>query len=537
MKKVRGVLRYSVFSLAVALTIAGFVLGYLGVLGYWLFLVAFSMTLFGIRDLLQTRHSLLRNYPLVGWCRYLIEAIRPQIRQYLLETDIGGMPFNREQRSVVYRRAKEVEDKQPFGTELDVYRDGYEWINHSVAPSRVNPETLRVPIGNRQCRQPYSASVFNISALSFGALGMNAIRALNKGAKLGGFAHDTGEGGISVYHREFEGDLIWEIGSGYFGCRREDGGFDPDRFAMQARSGQVKMIEVKLSQGAKPGHGGILPAAKVSREIAETRHVRMGEDCVSPARHSAFSTPLEFVRFLATLRELSGGKPVGFKLCVGHPWELMGICKAILETDIIPDFIVIDGKEGGTGAAPYEFSNGLGTPLREGLIFVHNALVGAALRDKIKIIASGKIITGLDMALKLAIGADLCNAARGMMFALGCIQARRCHADTCPTGIATHDPWRVNGLVVGDKAPRVAHYHHNTVHHFLKVLAAAGLQQASELHPALVLRRVAPTTVRSYAELYDWLTPGALLNGNAPPRWQQAWEGKTIAAPELIAAT
>lgn len=529
MKRVSGVLRYSVFSLTVALTIAGFVLGYLGILGYWLFLVALLMTLFGVRDLLQARHSLLRNYPLVGWCRYLIEAIRPQIRQYLLETDTGGMPFNREQRSIVYRRAKEVEDKQPFGTELDVYRDGYEWINHSVAPTRVEPETLRVSIGNRQCRQPYSASVFNISALSFGALGMNAIRALNRGAKLGGFAHDTGEGGISPYHREFEGDLIWEIGSGYFGCRREDGGFDPDRFAVQAQSGQVKMIEVKLSQGAKPGHGGILPAAKVSREIAETRNVRPGEDCVSPARHPAFSTPLEFVRFLATLRELSGGKPVGFKLCVGHPWELMGICKAILETDIIPDFIVIDGKEGGTGAAPMEFSDHVGTPLREGLIFVHNALVGTGLREHIKLGVSGKVVTGFNMAVNMALGADWCNSARGFMFALGCLQSQHCHTDRCPTGIATQNPWRQRSLVVPDKAQRVCQFHKQSVAALADILSTVGLEHSRDLRPRHISRRINKDTVKTASEIYHFLEPGELLNGCDDPyyggHWRQADAG------------
>lgn len=503
---------------------------------WWLMLLTGALLALAAYDLLQTRHTILRNYPVIGHLRYTLEDLRHQVRQYFIQGDNEGAPFTHGQRALVYQRAKSVSDVLPFGTQQDVYAVGYEWINHSLFPHTPAEEEMRVTIGGPACRQPYAASHLNISSMSFGALSSHAIAALNYGAAQGGFAHWTGEGGISAYHRQGGGDLVWQIGTGYFGCRSAEGRFDPAQFAAKAVLPQVKMIEIKLSQGAKPGGGGILPGAKVTAAIAVARGVPQGVDVLSPPAHSAFSNPDAMLDFIAELRELSGGKPVGIKLCVGRADEFLALCRAMQTRDLAPDFITVDGKEGGTGAAPFEFSNSLGTPLREGLIFVHNALTGAGLRDKIKIIASGKIITGMDLATKLAIGADLCNAARGMMFALGCIQARRCHADTCPTGIATHDPWRVNGLVVGDKAPRVAHYHHNTVHHFLKVLAAAGLQQAGELNPALVLRRITPTVVRSYAELYDWLTPGALLNGNAPPRWQQAWEGKVIAAPELIAA-
>lgn len=503
---------------------------------WWLMLLTGALLALAAYDLLQTRHTILRNYPVIGHLRYTLEDLRHQVRQYFIQGDNEGAPFTHGQRALVYQRAKSVSDVLPFGTQQDVYAVGYEWINHSLFPHTPAEEEMRVTIGGPACRQPYAASHLNISSMSFGALSSHAIAALNYGAAQGGFAHWTGEGGISAYHRQGGGDLVWQIGTGYFGCRSAEGRFDPAQFAAKAVLPQVKMIEIKLSQGAKPGGGGILPGAKVTAAIAVARGVPQGVDVLSPPAHSAFSNPDAMLDFIAELRELSGGKPIGIKLCVGRADEFLALCRAMQARNLAPDFITVDGKEGGTGAAPFEFSNSLGTPLREGLIFVHNALTGAGLRDKIKIIASGKIITGMDLATKLAIGADLCNAARGMMFALGCIQARRCHADTCPTGIATHDPWRVNGLVVGDKAPRVAHYHHNTVHHFLKVLAAAGLQQAGELNPALVLRRITPTVVRSYAELYDWLTPGALLNGNAPPRWQQAWEGKVIAAPELIAA-
>jgi glutamate synthase domain-containing protein 2 len=379
--------------------------------------LALCLVVVGLHDLIQTRHAILRNYPVLGHVRWLVEMIRPEIRQYLLEDDDDAAPFSRSQRSLVYARAKNEGSERPFGTMMEVYQNGYEFIGHSNRPvTPGDPAKFRIAIGGDQCTQPYSSSVFNISALSFGSLSANAIRALNKGARLGGFSHDTGEGSISPYHREFGGDLVWEIASGYFGCRTAEGRFDPDTFAAQAADPQVKMIEIKLSQGAKPGHGGILPGEKVSAEIAATRGVAIGKDCVSPARHSAFSNPTEMMQFVAQLRRLSGGKPVGFKFCLGHPWEFMGIVKAMLETGIRPDFIVVDGKEGGRGAAPVEFSDHVGVPMREGLLFVHNTLVGTGLRSHIKIGVAGKIVSAFDIARVLALGADWANAARGFMF-------------------------------------------------------------------------------------------------------------------------
>src|SRR5271154_182564 len=394
-----------------------------------------GLALLGIHDVVQTRHAVLRNYPLMAHIRFILEEIRPEIRQYFLESEKDGTPFSRDKRALVYQRAKKALDKRPFGTQNDVYAAGYEWLDHSMAPKPVVKEPFRVGIGGPDCEKPYSASIFNISAMSFGALSSNAIRALNTGAKKGNFAHDTGEGGYSPYHRENGGDIIWEIGSGYFSCRNADGTFCAEKFEANARSDQVKMVELKLSQGAKPGHGGVLPAAKVSPEIAVTRGVPVGVDCISPASHSAFSTPIGMMPFVARMRDLSGGKPAGFKLCIGHPWEFLAVCKAMVETEIYPDFIVVDGKEGGTGAAPLEFTDHLGMPLREGLNFVHNALVGINARDRIKVGASAKIISAFDMARVMALGADWCNSARGFMFALGCIQSLSCHTDRCHGGL------------------------------------------------------------------------------------------------------
>src|SRR4029078_11760554 len=397
----------------------------------------------GISDLIQKNHAVLRNYPISAHLRFLLEEIRPEMRQYFFESEKDGMPFSRDTRAVIYQRAKMVLDKRPFGTQESVYVDGYEWIHHSVAPKPRAGEKFRLTIGGPDCTKPYSASVFNISAMSFGALSPNAVRALNAGAKKGGFAHDTGEGGVSPYHLEKGGDLIWEIGSGYFGCRNRDGTFNPEEFARIASDDQIKMVELKVSQGAKPGHGGVLPAAKVSQEISKIRGVAMGEDCISPAYHRAVSTPLQMMAFIAELRRLSGGKPAGFKLCVGHEWEFLAICKAMLEPGPYPAFIVVDGKEGGTGAAPLEFIDHIGKPMREGLSFVHNALVGVGLRQQIRIGASGKIISGFDIARAMALGADWCNAARGFMFAVGCIQSQSCHTDKCPSGAATQDAHRL----------------------------------------------------------------------------------------------
>lgn len=478
-------------------------------------LITALLSLVGLNDLRQSHHAVRRNYPILGNIRYLIETIRPEIRQYLIEGDDDKLPFSRSQRSLVYARAKNESAEKAFGTLNDAYQPGFEFISHSMLPvATPDPASFRIAIGGPQCRMPYSASIFNISAMSFGALSANAIAALNRGARMGRFAHDTGEGSISPYHREHGGDLIWEIGSGYFGCRTEDGRFDPQRFAEQARSAQVKMIEIKLSQGAKPGHGGILPGHKVSPEIAETRGVRAGEDCISPAAHSAFRTPVELLQFIASLRELSGGKPVGFKFCLGHPWEFMGIAKAMLATGITPDFIVVDGKEGGTGAAPREFSDNMGVPMREGLMFVHNTLVGLNLRSSIRIGAAGKIVSAFDIASVLAIGADWVNSARGFMFAIGCIQSQSCHTNKCPTGVATQDPLRQRALVVPDKAERVASFHRNTLHALAEMLAAAGLEHPSELKPKHLARRISPSEIGLFSDLHTFLKPGELLSGS-----------------------
>jgi glutamate synthase domain-containing protein 2 len=494
-----------------------------------------ALSVIGAHDLLQTRHAVLRNYPLLAHIRFILEEIRPEIRQYFLESEKDGAPFSRDKRAIVYQRAKQALDKRPFGTQNDVYSSGYEWLHHSIAPKPLGKESsFRVTVGGADCSKPYSASIFNISAMSFGALSPNAIRALNIGAKQGNFAHDTGEGGYSPYHRENGGDLIWEIGSGYFSCRNADGTFCPEKFAENARCDQVKMVEIKLSQGAKPGHGGVLPGVKVTPEIAATRGVAAGVDCISPSRHSAFSTPIAMMRFIASLRELSGGKPVGFKLCIGHPWEFLAVCKAMIETAIYPDFIVVDGKEGGTGAAPLEFTDHLGMPLREGLNFVHNALIGIDARDRIKLGASGKIVSAFDIARVMALGADWCNSARGFMFALGCIQSQSCHTDRCPTGVSTQDRARQRALVVPDKSERVFNFHRATVEAVAELVAAAGLDHPREFSPAHFSRRVSPHEVKSFAELYPALRPGELLAGTNDKRFGVAW--RMASAVEFRAA-
>jgi len=482
-----------------------------------------GLTVLGVRDIFQTRHAVLRNYPISAHLRFLLEELRPEMRQYFFESETDGLPFSRSQRAVVYQRAKMALDKRPFGTQLDVYAQGYEWLRHSIAPKRVSTEHFRVEIGGPECRQPYAASVFNISAMSFGALSANAIRALNRGAALGGFAHDTGEGGYSPYHSVGGGDIIWEIGSGYFGCRRPDGGFDPDKFAAAAANPQIKMIEIKLSQGAKPGHGGVLPGAKVSAEIAAIRGVEVGKDCISPASHGAFSTPIEMMHYIARLRELCGGKPVGFKLCIGHPWEFFGLCKSMIETGIFPDFIVVDGKEGGTGAAPLEFTDRLGMPLREGLVFARNALLGIGARERIRIGCSGKIVNAFDMAAAFALGADWCNSARGFMFSLGCIQSLSCHTDRCPTGVATQDTTRSRALVVEDKSERVHNFHRSMLQALAELTAAAGLDHPSRFRPEHFSRRVTEREVLTFAELYPAVGPGELLSGARDPALRKFW--------------
>ena len=509
--------RYSVWLLcAVGLLLCSFTWVVFGI-GGWLALVFMFGAGLGLRDTRQTRHSVLRNYPVVGHLRFLLEFIRPEMRQYFIESDNEAAPFSRQQRSLVYQRAKGESDKRPFGTQMDVGAVGYEWINHSMQPTTIASHDFRVTIGAGRA-QPYNASIFNISAMSFGALSANAVLALNAGAARGNFAHDTGEGSISRYHRGPDGkggggDLIWEIGSGYFGCRNDDGSFSEARFAENALQPQVKMIELKLSQGAKPGHGGVLPGPKVTPEIAAARGVPAWIDCVSPASHGAFSTPVGMMHFIERLRTLSGGKPTGFKLCIGHPWEWFAIAKAMQETGIVPDFIVVDGAEGGTGAAPLEFTDHVGAPLQEGLLLVHNTLVGLNLRSKIRLGCAGKVVSAFDIARMLALGADWCNSARGFMFALGCIQAQTCHTGNCPSGVATQDDQRARALVVPTKAERVYHFHQNTLMALKELVQAAGLDDPSKITAAHIVRRSAEQSVKLLANLLPFVAPGELLRG------------------------
>lgn len=475
--------RYAVFAGVVVLALVSVLAGFRWPLAWWVAVPLLALALLGVWDLMQAQHSLLRNYPVIGHMRWIFEGIRPEIRQYLIESDRDEVPFSREERSIVYQRAKGEEGLRPFGTRQDVYGAGYLWLTHSMAAKPHGHSDYRVKVGGEACSKPYEASTLNISGMSFGALGAHAIEALNRGARIGGFAHDTGEGGISAFHRAGGGDLIWQLGTAYFGCRTDGGRFDVGRFAERAVDEQVKMIEVKLSQGAKPGHGGVLPAAKITPEISDARGVPMGRDCISPPAHNAFDTPIAFMHFLQQLREASGGKPVGFKLCIGHRWEFMAVVKAMLETGIRPDFIVVDGKEGGTGAAPLEFANHIGTPLAEGLTFVRNTLLGAGLRDEIRIAASGKMITAFDLVWASALGADWVNSARGFMFSLGCIQAQACHTNTCPTGVATQDRLRQRSLVVPDKSQRVANFHRNTLRALGDLVGAAGFEHPRQLQP------------------------------------------------------
>jgi glutamate synthase domain-containing protein 2 len=504
--------RYWAWLLAAVLTLVFALMHVISGSGGLFALAGLFLVGLGWRDTRQTRHSVLRNYPVIGHLRFLLEFIRPEMRQYFIESDNEAAPFSRQQRSLVYQRAKGDADKRPFGTQLDVHALGYEWINHSIAPTEVASHDFRISIGDSgSCTQPYSASVFNISAMSFGALSANAILALNGGAKRGGFAHDTGEGSISQYHRVNGGDLIWEIGSGYFGCRDEAGRFSEERFAANALDPQVKMIELKLSQGAKPGHGGVLPGPKVTAEIAAARGVPVGVDCVSPASHSAFATPVEMLQFIERLRRLSGGKPVGFKFCIGHPWEWFAICKAMLETGLVPDFIVVDGAEGGTGAAPLEFIDHVGAPLQEGLLLVHNTLLGLNLRHRVRIGAAGKVVSAFDIARCMALGADWCNSARGFMFALGCIQAQACHTGACPTGVTTQDPLRQQALVVPTKTERVWRFHQHTLMALKELVQAAGLTHPGQITASHIVRRVSQSDVQLLANQLPFLKPGALL--------------------------
>ncbi len=502
----------------------------------WSWIVVGPLVALGTFDMIQTKRSIPRNFPVLGHMRYLLELIRPEIHQYFVETDTGGVPFDRDQRSLVYQRAKGVRDTIPFGTKEDLYATGYEWVNHSMVPGHHTADEMRITIGGPDCRQPYSASLLNISAMSYGSLSQNAILALSQGARLGNFAHNTGEGGISPYHFEGGGDLIWQIGTGYFGSRTADGKFCPELYREAAVHPQVKMIELKLSQGAKPGHGGILPAAKVTQEISAIRKVPMGKDVLSPPGHSAFSTPIELLELISKLRELSGGKPVGFKLCVGKRREFLAVCKAMLTTGITPDFISVDGGEGGTGAAPLEFSNHIGAPLFEGLIFVHNALVGYGVRKKIRILASGKVTSGFGMLKRLALGADACYSARGMMLALGCIQALKCNSNHCPVGVATQDPSLTVGLVPAAKSVRVANFHRETIESLCEMLGAIGLSSSSDLRPWHIMHRISPTEVKHYGEIYDFLDEGELLRDPLPESYRRACESASASTFSHYAA-
>ena len=518
--------RYLAFGLCcLGLLLSAFSLLAFGVGGLHLLLFA-ALVAVGVYDLRQKKRSILRNYPVIGHIRFMLESVRPEIRQYFFESDNDAAPFSRAQRSLVYQRAKAEVDKRPFGTQMDVHAEGYEWINHSVSPTTLHSHDFRITIGADRA-QPYEASVFNISAMSFGALSANAIQSLNAGAKRGGFAHDTGEGSISAHHRQHGGDLIWEIASGYFGCRNDDGSFNADKFAANARDSQVKLIELKLSQGAKPGHGGVLPGPKVTAEIAAARGVPEGVDCISPSSHSAFSTPVEMMHFIDKLRTLSGGKPTGFKLCIGHPWEWFAMVKAMLSTGITPDFIVVDGAEGGTGAAPVEFTDHVGSPLQEGLLLVHNTLRGVGLRERIKIGAAGKVTSAFDIARLMALGADWCNSARGFMFALGCLQAQTCHTGRCPTGVATQDPQRQQSLVVEDKATRVYNFHQQTLHALQELVQAAGIHHPSQITAHHIVRRSTDQKVRSLAQLILTQLPDrALLASDLqalPVIYRQTW--------------
>ena len=533
-------IRYSAWALcAVALVLATLAWRGMGMALWPVFVFLFLVAL-GLRDVTQDRHAVLRNYPVIGHLRFLLEFIRPEMRQYFIEGDNEAAPFSRQQRSLVYQRAKGDSDKRPFGTQMNVGAVGYEWINHSMQPTILTTHDFRIEVGAGRA-QPYSLSIFNISAMSFGALSANAILALNAGAARGKFAHDTGEGSISRHHRVHGGDLIWEIGSGYFGCCNADGSFSEERFAANAGEPQVKLVELKLSQGAKPGHGGVLPGPKVTIEIAEARGVKPWVDCVSPASHSAFKTPVEMMRFIDRLRDLSGGKPTGFKLCIGHPWEWFGIAKAMQETGITPDFIVVDGAEGGTGAAPLEFCDHVGAPLQEGLLLVHNTLVGLNLRHRIKLGCAGKVVSAFDIARMLALGADWCNAGRGFMFALGCIQAQTCHTGNCPTGVTTQDPQRQKALVVESKADRVFHYHQNTLMALKELVQAAGLNDPAEITAAHIVRRNSEHGVKLLANLLPFIKPGELLAGELPMQvfrtyWPMASAHSFAATPQAVLA-
>lgn len=509
---------YSILSLAISVVLTIYISW------YWVILFTFCFVLFilGSIDMIQNRHTIKKTYPLVGRFRYLFEELRPKMYQYFIESDTDGKPIHRVDRSTIYQRSKKQLETIPFGTQLDLYDEGYEWMCHSVSPKAF--ETLaqdpRVTVGNKDCKQPYSASILNISAMSYGSLSSKAVESFNGGAKIGNFAHNTGEGGISPYHLKYGGDLIWQVGTGYFGCRDEEGNFNPELFAEKTKIPNVKMIELKISQGAKPGHGGILPASKNSEEIAKIRHVKPHVKIASPVFHSAFDNPSEMVQFIGKLRELSDGKPIGFKLCIGHKSEFISICQAMVKHNIFPDFITVDGGEGGTGAAPPEFSNYLGAPMLDGLAFVNNILNGLDIKKHIKIFASGKITSAFHIARAMALGADACYSARGMMMSIGCIQSLLCNTNRCPTGITTHDPKLTKGLNVEDKKVRCANYHEGAIKAFVEMLGASGLDDMKNITRSHIYRRVSLNEMLTYEEIFPSIKVGSLLSGEVADKYK-----------------
>ncbi len=511
------------YVLSVASIMAVFILQFYWSAITWALIVILPLVILGLYDIFFSKHTILRIYPVVGHIRYLLESFRAEIQQYFIESNLDGRPINREFRDLVYQRSKGVNDTRPFGTQFDVYKVGYQWMTHSVAPKPVTNHNPRVTFGHGE--NAYDSSILNISAMSYGSLSKNAVLALNKGAAAGGFYHNTGEGGISPYHEKYGADLVWQIGTGYFGCRDKDGNFCPTLFTEEATKDTVKMIEIKLSQGAKPGHGGILPAVKLTPEIANIRKVPMGSDVISPPSHSSFTTPLEMLVFIEKLKDLSGGKPVGIKLCIGNKQEFLSLCKAMLSSKTYPDFITVDGGEGGTGAAPIEFTNSVGMPLRDALVFVQNALVGCGLRDKTKLIASGKALSAFHVLRLLALGADTVNSARAMMLSLGCIQSRHCNNDKCPTGIATQDAERYNALDYEEKGERVHKFHEAIIENLTDLVGAAGLESVSDVRPHHINTRVSENTVKHLGEQYSFLDDRSLLDeGNIPQSWQYDWK-------------
>ena len=515
-------MRKTIFQVLIGINLLVVLMSFLAPLIAWFLIITLPLLITAIHDSRQTKHAILRNFPLIGRARWIIESVRPFVQQYILETDTGGAPISRMFRNIVYQRAKNSRDTIPFGTQIDTDKTGYEWIGHSL--SALNVEDIdsdpRITIGSRHCKQPYSASILNISAMSFGSLSKPALQALNKGAHLGGFYHNTGEGGVSPYHLEYGADVVWQVGTGYFGCRNDAGGFDAKKFGQQAAHINIKMIEIKLSQGAKPGHGGILPASKNTQEIADIRGVKVGTQVDSPSTHSVFSTPIELINFVQTLRDLSGGKPIGIKLALGRRSEFVAICKAMVELNITPDFVTVDGGEGGTGSAPLEYSNSIGSPLREALAFVDDCLVGFGVREDIKIIASGKIISGFHLVKNLALGADVCNSARGMMLALGCVQSLSCNTNECPTGVATQDPSLSSGLIPANKAERVYQFHKKTVHATVDIISSAGLTSPCDLNRTYIFRRVNQQEVKRYDEIFPHMVSAGFIQDCIPENYK-----------------